>query len=135
MHVPEIKRPPSFDPDEWEALKRRARSILWERGTLGIGINYGELARRLALHPFAANFFSLLDAVCLDVVALGGPMVTALVINFDAKLPGGRFFSLAEEIGIEVADRGEFAHAEQERSIAWIRAYPESSGLEIAVPD
>ena len=134
MDVPEIGRPPSFGPEEWEALKRRTRSILWERGTLGIGINYGELARRLDLHPFAGNFFSLLDAVCLDVVALGGPMVTALVINIDTKLQGGRFFSLAEDIGFEVLDSMELAHAEQQRSIAWIRTHPESPGPEIAAP-
>ena len=80
MWLVEISQPPSFEPEEWERHKRDARAILWQRVLAGqLAIHHGYLAGQLGLYPFAGNYFSVLDSVCVEDVAAGGPMVTALV--------------------------------------------------------
>ena len=125
-----IKRPPGFAPAVWERHKRDARRILWEQVLAEqLGIHHGYLAGQLGLYPFAGNYFSVLDAVCVDEVDAGGPMVTALVTAIGSEIPGGRFFTLAEKLEIEVKDRAEFALAQRQRSVAWIRVHPERASI------
>ena len=130
MWLVEISQPPSFEPEEWERHKRDARAILWQRVLAGqLAIHHGHLAGQLGLYPFAGNYFSVLDSVCVEEVAAGGPMVTALVTAIDSEIPGGRFFTLAERLEIEVGNREEFAVSQRRDSIAWICEHPERASI------
>ena len=71
----------------------------------------------------------MLDAVSVEEVAAGGPMVTALVMNRRAAMPGERFFVLAERLGRTVTDVREFVEEERRAAVAWIRAHPERAGI------
>jgi len=104
---------------------REARRIIWERGQSGRDIQYGELADMLGIHRHSARFFELLDALCVEEVDAGGPLVTALVVNKRTGIPGQRFFALATRLGRDVASLREFAEAERRRAIEWICAHPE----------
>jgi len=128
----EITCPPSFEPDEWEAHKRDARYIIWQRGRGELDVHHGYLAGQLGLFNYAKNYFSVLDAVSVEEDAAGGPMVTALVTAIGSEVPGGRFFELAEKLGHEVEDRAEFALAMRQWSIDWIRAHPERAQINTA---
>jgi len=122
---PSVERPTSIEPEAWEAAKRRARSIIWERGRAGADIHYGELASSLELHVRSGTFFDLLDSLCVDEAAEGGPMVTALVVNKRTGMPGQRFFVLAESLGRDFTSLSEFAESERQRVFDWVRAHPE----------
>jgi len=121
---PRVDRPPSIEQREWEAATRKAREIIWDRGRAGDDIRYGELADMLGIHRRSAAFFDLLDAVCLEEVARGGPLVTGLVVNKRTGMPGQRFFVLAGRLGRNVANLRDFADAERRSAIEWIRAHP-----------
>ena len=122
---PLVNRPPSTTPEAWEALKHRARGIIWERGRAEDDISYGELAKTLGIHWFSGNYFALLDALCLDEVDAGGPMVTVLVTNRTTGLPGERFAILGERLGRDVTSLGDFIEKERRRAFEWIREHPE----------
>jgi len=126
---PVINRPPDMKPKAWEAAKQRVRSVLWQRGRAGDGIYYGELASEVGLHWHSGGFFAVLDAVSVEEVTAGGPMVTALVMNRRAAMPGERFFVLAERLGRTVTDVREFVEEERRAAVAWIRAHPERAGI------
>ena len=116
-------------PKAWEAAKQRIRSVLWQRGLAGEGIYYGELASEASLHWHSGSFFAVLDAVSVDEVTAGGPMVTALVMNRRAAMPGQRLFLLAEILGRTATDVRELVKEERRAAIEWIRAHPERAGI------
>jgi len=126
---PVIDRPRDMKPKAWEAAKQRVRSVLWQRGLAGEGIYYGELASEVGLHWHSGGFFAVLDAVSVEEVTAGGPMVTALVMNRRAAMPGERFFVLAERLGRTVTDVRELVEEERRAAIEWIRAHPERAGI------
>ena len=96
---PRVERPTGLSESRWDRLLAEARSIIWELGDSERSrrlIAYGDLATRLDMHVRSAVFFEALDALCIEESLVGGPMVTALVYNKQTKLPGQRFFILAE---------------------------------------
>lgn len=124
------QRVPAQDGGEltWK-VEPRVRSVIRQRGLSGEGIYYGELASEVGLHWHSGGFFAVLDAVSVEEVTAGGPMVTALVMNRRAAMPGERFFVLAERLGRTVTDVREFVEEERRAAIAWIRAHPERAGI------
>lgn len=131
--LPFVAIPPSYESSDWKLLKERARTLIWDRGRSREGIHYGELAKLLGLHWFTGAFFALLDSVCVDEVAAGGPMVTVLVTNARTGIPGERFFVLAERLGRNVADVREFVSQERAAAFRWIAEHP--SALEVRLLD
>jgi hypothetical protein len=57
-------------------------------------------------------------------------MLTALVVNKRTRMPGQRFFALAKSLGRDVPNLREFAAAERQRVVEWIRAHPERARLD-----
>jgi len=79
----------------------------------------------LGMHLRSGAFFELLDALCVEEAEVGGPLVTALVVNKRTGMPGQRFFVLAERLGREVVILRDFVEAERQRTFEWIYAHPE----------
>ena len=119
---PVIDKPTGMEPEAWEAAQRRVRDVIWRRTLAGESIYYGELASEVGLHWHSGDFFAVLDAVSVAEVEAGGPMVTALVMNRRAGMPGDRFFVLAEELGRSTADPRKLVEDERKAAVEWIRA-------------
>src|SRR5665647_2767955 len=81
----EITCPPSFEPDEWEAHKRDARYIIWQRGRGELDVHHGYLAGQLGLFNYAKNYFSVLDAVSVEEDAAGSHHGTSRSVFLDAN--------------------------------------------------
>jgi len=71
--TPFVKRPPGIEPDDWQALQRRARHAIRERRQAGRDIPDRDLAWRLGLHDRTKDCLAVLNAVRLDEAAAGGP--------------------------------------------------------------
>ncbi len=127
--TPSVRKPPGVDEQDWARLLREARSIFWECGQTGRLIPYGELAERLDMNLRSPAFFELLDALCVEEAQVGGPMITALVVNKRTGMPGQRFFVLADSLGREFDSLRDFVESERLRVFAWIRAHPERARL------
>jgi len=106
-----------------------ARRALWARGACGQLITYGELAESIDVNLRSPGFFELLDTLCRQEHAAGGPLVTALVVNKRTGMPGQRFFVLADELGREFESLSEFVDGERIWAFEWIRAHPERVDL------
>jgi len=117
-----VERPKDMEPAAWKAAQRRVREVIWQRTLAGESIYYGELATEVGLHWHSGDFFAVLDAVSVAEVEAGGPMVTALVMNRRAGMPGDRFFVLAEELGRSTADPRKLVEDERKAAVEWIRA-------------
>jgi 8-oxo-dGTP diphosphatase len=122
--LPPVARPPGMQQQVWDAAMKQARRAIWERGMAGECIYYGDLAREAGVYWFSAAFFTVLDAVCVEEVAAGGPLVTVLVMNRRTQMPGARFFVLARKLGREFGDEREFVAEERQRAFEWIQAHP-----------
>jgi 8-oxo-dGTP diphosphatase len=121
---------PSVGSVALETTMHQARRIIWQRGRTGSDVHYGELADLLGIHRRSAAFFELLDALCIEEARVGGPMITALVVNKRTRMPGQRFFALAKSLGRDVLNLREFAAGERQRVVEWIRAHPERARLD-----
>lgn len=125
-----VDKPSGLSAGRWERLLREARGIIWDVGDAKRPerlIAYGDLATQLDMHVRSAAFFEALDALCIEESLVGGPMITALVYNKQTKLPGQRFFILAERLGRQVDDLTQFVEDERRRVYEWIAAHPERS--------
>ncbi len=111
------------------AALAKARGMIWERGARSELITYGDLAQEIDANLRSPAFFDLLDTLCREEDAAGGPMITALVVNKRSGMPGQRFFALARELGRRFDDETEFADGERIWAIEWIRAHPERARL------
>ena len=111
------------------AALAKARALIWERGGRSELISYGDLAQEIDANLRSPAFFELLDTLCRQEDAAGGPMITALVVNKRSGMPGQRFFALAHELGRTFDDQTEFADGERIWAIEWIRAHPERARL------
>ena len=124
-----IPLPREMKPRKWEEAKRRVREVIWRRALADEDIYYGDLASEVKMHWHSGGFFAVLDAVSVEEVEAGGPMVTALVMNRRASMPGDRFFVLAESLGRQITGYREFVEEERRAAVEWIRAHPERAGI------
>ena len=125
-----VSGPSSVGSVALETAMHQARRIIWQRGRTGSDVRYGELADLLGIHRRSPAFFELLDALCIEEARVGGPMITALVVNKRTRMPGQRFFALAKSLGRDVPKLREFAAGERQRVVEWIRAHPERARLD-----
>lgn len=67
-------------------------------------ITYKELAAVVGLdwnkdYGRCRQIFSILRAICTSEVKQGQPMLSAVVVRQDTRMPGSGFFALARELG------------------------------------
>lgn len=92
----------------YEAIKEAARE--------GKPIYYGELAQLVGLKMNDENdrtkLFETLNKITLHEHKEGRPLLTAIVIARESKMPGYGFFVAARKLGLQRSTNTEFFYAE-----------------------
>jgi len=94
--------------EEKEAAIQQATNILIDRATRGLGpISYSDLYEALTKPP-STMFRSIgqfLATVGEREVRAGRPLITAMVLRDNDRLPGDGFWSLLGEVGYDVRNK------------------------------
>ena len=104
--------------DQWDAAKAETRAVLIRCAQTRELIAYSDVVPQVAsIHftPDATAFHELLGEISRDEVAAGRGMLSVVVVHKDDTFPGKGFFTLAKQLGFNVADQERFWIAEVTR--------------------
>src|SRR4051812_44654666 len=98
-----------YKREVWEAAKAEARQFLEEKAKARGWTSYSELSHQITaikFEPDGHDFHNLLGQLSWESDAAGQGMISVLVRHLGGDgLPGNGFFTLAKELGRDVADR------------------------------
>lgn len=107
---------------------RSLRQTLMEAARARQHVSYTEAARVLGMEgakPWRSpKFFEALDAISTFEHRHGRPLLSAVVVHGQDRLPGGGFFKMARRLGVQGPDEDDraFFEAERERVYAyWVQ--------------
>ena len=83
-----------------DAVAKAIREKLLEIARNRSITNYKELGRAVDLHWRSRHLFHALDVINRHELSEKRPLLTAVVVNAGARLPGGGFFDLAKAWGL-----------------------------------
>lgn len=98
--------------EQWHEARKEMRTILIKRVMRNATIYYSELSQKLAhianIEPHSYAMANLLGEISVDEYYSGRPLLSSVAILKSDNIPGGGFFSLAEQLGITVGEKVEF---------------------------
>jgi hypothetical protein len=108
-------------PDEWDAVRERARQHIIGCAKRRETTTYSEISQVVAparITPRSFAMMRLLNEICTREDEARGVMLASLVVRKDTGMPGDGYFGCASGLGRETADRKAFWEAEVERVYA-----------------
>ncbi len=116
-----LTTPESVTAAEWAATKETIRREIWQAAPAVA--HHGDVAKAVGMPPVGSRWYGALDEACLEVVAVGAPLVTSLVTSRGSDLPGEGFLRLAERLCLDWDDAEQFKRTEQGLSRRWIEEH------------
>ena len=97
-------------------VRERLIEVAKHKGT----ISYSDVARIADLHVRDPTLFRILDDISTHEHKAGRPLLTAVVIRQDKRMPGDGFFKLARRLGLHRvgADDKEYWQRQRDRVYA-----------------
>lgn len=114
-----------FPENAWTQAKEEALRILQDRASRRHSqtISYTELVQGLTAIQIDAHDPRLsifLEEIVVDENRNGRPLITVLVVHMNGdRMPGNRFYEIAEQLEFEVLNREEFWIQEFQRTLQY----------------
>ena len=117
--------------EDWKQAREEIRCVLIRCVRDDRTITYSELVcaiHTIALTPRSRKLAEMLNQIVYAEHNAGGGMLSALVVHKTGdRMPGSRFFELAEELGRQVSNKREFWTQERKRVVDYWRGIREKS--------